>query len=357
MINQGLQISAWTAHLGNHHLFYMAVIDSNGHISFVNSHFFRTFQQIAMPPGDKLFMSLIREDYQSPFLQALSAAAAREDEPMTIAVQMKTGSGRMLSWELRRFDTTNSGLAKFFCLGVDLPTEAGVHPPEKYPAASIAAGKDQQKRLAGSIIRAQHQERARIGRELHDNVNQILTSAQLYAGCLSRESEDFDFIKNKVMETILLAIEEVRSLSHDMVMPDLKGQGLIECVDKLIADLRYNKRLDIAFCHSDRQTIESQDVQLKLTLFRIIQEQTKNILKHSCAKNVEISLHAANDQVRLLVTDNGRGFDPNATTGGLGLSGIRERVELHRGKLTLKTAPGQGCILIVTIPLEVRRII
>jgi len=356
MINQGLQISTWTAGLGNHHPFYMAVIDSDGHISFVNSHFLRTFQQISMQPNGKLLISLIHDDYKDSFLDAIYSSFHAE-QPATITVKMKNGSGKMVNWELRPFEYSSSPKPKIFCLGYDQPAETKKWPGETKKWLADREPKELQKKLADSIIRAQHQERARIGHELHDNVNQILTSAQLYASCLSRENEDFDFVKHKVIETILLAIEEVRALSHDMVLPDLKGRGVIDCLDKLVADLRYNKHFDIDFRYSDRMTIEAQDPQLKLTLFRIIQEQTKNILKHSHAKKIDISLHAGNDQVRLLIADDGRGFDPKTVTYGLGLSGIKERIELYGGKHALHSAPGKGCALIVTIPLKPRRII
>ena len=349
MINQGFSLSTRCEELGQHHPLYMAVIDHEMRLSFVNSHFYRAFQQIAMPGNDRVFRGLIDSQDLELFDGAMHARSETPGETM-IRVRMKHGLGKWVQWHLRPLDNHQSG--KMMCLGYDLPKE---EPAPMIRKADPKAGL--QKHLTESILRAQHEERVRIGHELHDNICQILTSAHLYTACLERDSVDFDFVKGKAMEIILHAVEEVRNLSRDMVLPDFRQKGLICSINDLVDELRYGNHLGIDFQHADLMTIESQDQPLKLMLFRIIQTQLRNILKHSKATRVDISLHAGNDQMRLLIQDDGIGFDPATVKPGLGLSGIYEKVALYGGKVMLNAAPGKGCALIVTIPLELKRIL
>ncbi len=210
----------------------------------------------------------------------------------------------------------------------------------------------QQKSIAESIIQAQQDERARIGNELHDNINQILTCAHLYVATLEREHPDFDMLKKKAMDILLMGIEEIRNLSREMVMHDFQKDGLIGSVSNLVDDVRFSKAFTVQFVHSDINTIEALNPNIRITIFRIIQEQVKNIIKYSHGTNIQISLHCCDLQFRLQIKDDGVGFDPETTKRGLGLSNICERTRLYNGKVILDSAPGRGCSLIVNIPLR-----
>jgi len=212
------------------------------------------------------------------------------------------------------------------------------------------------KKVREASIRAENQERDRIAHELHDNICQILGSMHLYLDCLDRENPDFDFIKQRLSEISSLAIEEIRCLSHNIVSPNLLNNGLIASIQHLVDDIRYTRRFEIGFLYTDLQAIESQGSDLKLTVYRVIQEQIRNICKYSQATHVHISLSGANDHIRLHIGDDGLGFDPQKAGDGLGLSNIVNRARSHHGKARINTAPGKGCELIVTIPLEIRRI-
>ena len=210
----------------------------------------------------------------------------------------------------------------------------------------------QQKSIAESIIQAQQDERARIGNELHDNVNQILTCAHLYIATLGRENPDFEMLKEKAMGFLLMGIEEIRNLSREMVMHDFQNDGLVGSVRNLVDDIRFSKAFTVQFVHSDITIIEALNPNIKITLFRIIQEQVKNIIRYSHGTNIQISLHCCDLQFRLQIKDDGLGFDPETTKRGLGLSNIYERTRLYKGKVILDSAPGRGCSLIVNIPLS-----
>jgi PAS domain S-box-containing protein len=214
----------------------------------------------------------------------------------------------------------------------------------------------QQKGIAEAIIQAQEEERTRIGHELHDNVNQILSTAQLYVSLLDPEKDNFSEIKKKSMETILLGIEEIRILSKEMVIPTLRGDGLLGSINSIVDELHFIDMFNISFTHSKKCDVESLSKNKKITLYRIIQEQVKNIVKYSKAKNVAISLDCINSQLRLLIQDDGVGFDSTNTKRGLGLSNIYERTRLDNGKVILKTSPGYGCSLMINIPIDDKHI-
>ena len=212
----------------------------------------------------------------------------------------------------------------------------------------------QQKRISEAILQAQEQERTNIGHDLHDNVNQILLTAKLYMDMLNKESNAAHQVelRNKIQEFILSAIDEIRKLSRALVTPQLKENGLISCVRNLIENLGLVDLFNIQLNVTNEDRIESLSYNLKISAFRIIQEQIKNSIKHSQAKNIFVSLTANHKQLHLTIEDDGIGFDSRRTRKGIGLSSIHERTRLYNGKADLKTAPGKGCILSISIPFE-----
>jgi len=100
--------------------------------------------------------------------------------------------------------------------------------------------------------------------------------------------------------------------------------------------------------------IEGSDIDedLKLNIYRIIQEQMTNIVKHAEASHVTISLEADSDMVTLVITDDGKGFDLSTTKAGIGISNIMNRVESFNGKINIETLPGKGCVMKIEYPLR-----
>lgn len=207
-----------------------------------------------------------------------------------------------------------------------------------------------QQQIAEAILQAQEQERTRIGHELHDNVNQILFTCKLYLDLVKARDLAEKEIKGKTQEFILLAIEEIRKLSKDLVSPPLQEIGLISCINKLIEQLDVINPFEMQFVFEDKDKIESMDYNIKMTLFRITQEQVKNIIKYSQANNVSLQLSVIQKQVHLLIEDDGIGFDARQARRGIGLSNIYERTNLYNGNVDLKTKPGHGCKIKIVIP-------
>jgi PAS domain S-box-containing protein len=205
-----------------------------------------------------------------------------------------------------------------------------------------------QKEIAESIIDAQEKERTNLGNELHDNVNQILTTARLYLDMMNPSTAEDKDIKDKTKELISMAYDEIRKLSKDLVSPQLKSESIVQIIQELVDEISASGKFKVSFKHQPAIWVSRN---LKTTIFRIVQEQLKNIVRYSEATEVLIDLKSEITGITLSVSDNGKGFDPSSTRNGIGLININERVKLYNGTVNLDSAPGKGCSLQVKIPV------
>ena len=211
---------------------------------------------------------------------------------------------------------------------------------------------NKQKLVAQAVVNAQEKDRAEIGKDLHDNVNQILTTAKLYLElALVEESERLRLIQ-RCAAGISDAINEVRTISRSLVPASIGDLGLIESIQDLSESVRATKKLKVQFSHKG-PIDELLDDKRKLTLFRVVQEQANNVLKHSGAANLFIELGCENQYICLSISDDGIGFDQSTVRArkGNGLSNIISRADLFNGVVKIDTAPGKGCRLVVHIPI------
>ena len=206
-----------------------------------------------------------------------------------------------------------------------------------------------QKELSETVIRVQEKERTRIGHELHDNVNQILSTTKLFVDMLHPSDEQEKLLKEKSVNYLLQAIEEIRKLSKELVVPQLKEKGLMEGIQQLISDIHISTKVKVNFKHDLEADLLSPGI--RVTLFRIVQEQLKNVLRHSQASEVDIILQLRGEEAQLSVRDNGVGFDASIVSRGIGLSNIHERTRFYGGTVNVDSAPGRGCLLEVRIPV------
>jgi two-component system sensor histidine kinase UhpB len=209
----------------------------------------------------------------------------------------------------------------------------------------------QQKLITHTSIQVQEREREQIGKELHDNINQILAATKLYLDIAMKESgeEEVTDILRKSHKNLQSAMEEIRQLSQSLVAPSLGGITLDHALSRLIENLplasSLNMRLDTSGYAGD---VADEDI--KLTCYRIVQVQLNNIIKHAHAKDAVIELKKG-DYLQLTIRDNGIGFSPGKNTAGIGLRNIRNRVGFYNGEVAVQSQPGKGCTLTVTIPL------
>ena len=204
----------------------------------------------------------------------------------------------------------------------------------------------EQKKITRAVIIAQEQERNYIGRELHDNINQLLAGTKLYLGMAAKNTQNIKETITYCIQLIDNSIEEIRLLSSRHVTP-LKNVNLEKLIENLIDNL--NKATSIKTVLVYKITNRLND-DLKLNIYRIIQEQTNNIIKHSAAQNVTITIEELNNMINMKVTDDGKGFDITKERGGIGISNIINRVETFNGKFKIESSVGNGCKIWISLP-------
>ncbi len=212
---------------------------------------------------------------------------------------------------------------------------------------------NKEKLIAQAVIDAQEKERAEIGKELHDNVNQILSTAKLYLELAKTDVKQKDELIKRSADNIFNAINEIRNISKALVPPSVKDLGLIDSVKDLVESLRMTGALQVKFLYKgDLEKIISD--KQKLMLFRIIQEQVNNVLKHAEASELSIEIKIHEKSITLSITDNGKGFrlENVKFKKGVGLSNIESRAHLFNGKVTISSSPGNGCKLFIQVPIQ-----
>jgi PAS domain S-box-containing protein len=209
----------------------------------------------------------------------------------------------------------------------------------------------EQKRITRAVIKGQEEERNKIGQEMHDNVNQILASSNMYLRTFLNDPDGTEIRKELIEESsrmIGVAIEEIRMLSRNQITPQVK-LGLRELIQLLADCLHENSSIQARFDY--QLTDLSIDDDLKLNIYRIIQEQISNILKYARASAVDICLRSENGFLQVYIKDNGQGFDTMQKRNGIGITNIINRVDSFNGKFCLESSPGNGCKLDIRIPV------
>ncbi len=210
------------------------------------------------------------------------------------------------------------------------------------------------RRALRRAVELQEEERKRLVRELHDEVGQALTSILISLKTL-QEAEDFDLVKKRLSDLralTALTIEELRRLSMDLRPSALDNLGLVPALRWFVQQSAERSGLDITFLGPE--TYERLGPEAELTLYRIAQEGLTNAIRHGKARKIVVFLERDLDLavVRLTITDDGAGFNVTASDRGLGLVGIRERVELLNGYFNIETTPGAGTQLWIEIPMK-----
>jgi len=207
-----------------------------------------------------------------------------------------------------------------------------------------------QREITNAILTAQENERADIGRDLHDNLNQMLAVIKMYLKMALTNEGSREMYLNKSYGLVAKVIDEIRRIAKNLVVPGMHIIGLFENIKILIADLAKINPLKIEF-KSDNIGQGELNEKMQLSIFRIIQEQINNILKHSSASHVVINLIGHGDEIMLLITDNGQGCDLLKEKSGVGIINIKSRAELYRGTVAIVSEPGKGFELKVIMQL------
>jgi two-component system sensor histidine kinase UhpB len=203
------------------------------------------------------------------------------------------------------------------------------------------------------LMRAQEDERMRIAGELHDGVLQQLTSFTLRMGTaivkLPSDSETKTRIKQLQKELMQMGTE-IRHLSHELHPAVLQEAGLPAALSSYCAEFSKVRSIPVT-CEAEERAAELSPG-AALCLYRIAQETLGNVAKHSKAKRAEVRLSRSNGNVCLSVSDDGVGFNADATSGGLGLINMSERMHLLNGTFECHSEPGRGTRVRVTVPFR-----
>jgi PAS domain S-box-containing protein len=205
------------------------------------------------------------------------------------------------------------------------------------------------------LIDAQEQERTRIARELHDDINQRLALLAIEIDRSKQNppdtAEDVGQLLNAIWEHIVAVSTEVQLISHQLHSSQLEYLGVIAAMNSFCSEFAERQKVEVDFTHDDIPTAVSHDV--SLCLVRVLQEALHNAVKHSNVRHFEVGLSCSENQLHLMVSDRGKGFDLETAInkGGLGLINMRERVRLVNGTIVIESKPMGGTTIHVRVPL------
>jgi signal transduction histidine kinase len=198
----------------------------------------------------------------------------------------------------------------------------------------------QEERLA-SIIEGQEQERSRIAKELHDGIVQDLTVLKLQ---FSNANLD-----NKLSENLDKITKEVREISYQMMPVTLRELGLINALEELFHRSFSKNGMAYEFEYFNYEVRLSEKIEV--SVYRICQELINNVLKHAGANRVSVILRKTEKQLALIFEDNGKGFNPEISKQGIGLSSLNSRIEFLNGNIEIDSSEQKGTTAFIRIPL------
>ena len=207
------------------------------------------------------------------------------------------------------------------------------------------------RKLVQAAFDVQERERAELGHALHDNINQILTATKLLLHAALHDPAIKDEMLELCVENVSKAIDETRKLCRSLVTPALNELSLMESIRDLADTFQLTNPLRINLVMSpDCDALLNKRQQI--ALYRIVQEQLINIIRHAGASRVQIALEQNGNGIHLEITDNGVGFDIHTKRGGIGFSNMQSRAELLNGRLEVVSEPGKGCKVTIDLPME-----
>jgi PAS domain S-box-containing protein len=214
---------------------------------------------------------------------------------------------------------------------------------------------EDRRKLLQQLLELSDHDRELIACDIHDGVIQDMTGALMHLEAARRavqsgKPEAVEQLKS-IMQMLRDGISEARRLIDGVRPPDLDRLGLVGAMESLIERTKATKKIDIRFEH----VVSGQRLpeQAETALYRIVQESLNNVWQHSRSPRASVRLIHNDRMVRLSVRDWGAGFDPaRVDNSRFGLLGIRQRARLLGGTVTIRSAPGKGCTVRVTLPLD-----
>jgi two-component system, NarL family, sensor histidine kinase UhpB len=210
--------------------------------------------------------------------------------------------------------------------------------------------KQQLKLKKEQIEEAKIEERSCIGKELHDNVNQLLAASKMYVEMAKKDEDHREMYLSRSSEYTLTAIDEIKKLTKRLTTHTINSIGLSDSINKIVHDIMEVSPLKI-FCSMENFKEDRVNNHFKTDVFRIVQEELNNILAHANATNVTIGVVESNESIILYISDNGVGCNLTKKRKGIGMDNIKSRAMTYNGTAEFISETGKGSSLTVTFPM------
>jgi PAS domain S-box-containing protein len=339
------------AHIGN----WDIDLVKNHHIWSDEVYKIYELDDLETQPSVELFLSFIcRDDREMVSIILKRALRDFRESKIEFRFETKLGQKKYGYIEWRFGYEGNNYPVRLFGILKDITEQKITEQKSRLLEAQIREQKIQeQKNISRAIIKAQDQQRNRIAQELHDNINQILFGARFHLGIAGRKNPVISELIQQPTALISTAMEEIHLLCQKLVAP-LKFIQLEEMIQDLIHKQNEQNEQNENQLKIDFEYLVTAEVpdDLKLNIYRIIQELLSNILKHAKAKKVTIIIAIKAGSIRITVEDDGMGYDVNSKRRGLGISNIIDRVVTFNGKVKLQSEVGEGSKTEISIPYQ-----
>jgi signal transduction histidine kinase len=205
--------------------------------------------------------------------------------------------------------------------------------------------------MTRKLVEAQEKERARIARELHDDINQRLAMLALELEQLQDNPVEVGSRLQELRKQTTEIPNDVQALSHELHSSKLAYLGVVAGIKSWCREFGERQRMEVEF-RSD--VLSVLPLEVGVCLFRVLQEAVHNAVKYSGTKRVEVQLAEHSNEVHLVARDSGKGFDIEAASQGrgLGLASMQERVRLMSGTISIESKPMGGTTINVRVPVE-----
>jgi PAS domain S-box-containing protein len=331
--------------------FYVLLVDADHYILEANS---AVQTQLGVKREDILgkYCPLVIHGLKHPFPGCPLEEAAEENRAIEREL-FDSKSGRWLRSAIYPTRALTRNGKKIFLHMVTDITE------RKRAEEQLRIAHKQLRSLSAHLESVMEEEKRKIARDLHDETSQVLASlsAHLEAaiGTLPAEADKTRAILRKAQTLSVMVLDELHKLIYELRPSLLDELGLVAAIGSLIDS--HLKAAGVKVRFRATGAVKRLPASLEIALFRVIQEAFNNIVKHAHADNTHIVMHFKKDSVTIRIKDDGVGFDVQEAISsknrphGLGLLGMRERIELMNGSLVIDSSPGHGTKITIEIPL------
>ena len=228
----------------------------------------------------------------------------------------------------------------------------------KKAQAALRDSQQELQTLAGRLISSQEEELSRLSREFHDDYAQRLAAVAIETGTLELQATGIEApVRDRIghiKEQLINLSDDIHALSRELHPAILKDLGMERAVRSLCLNFSDRESLPVT-CHIN-ELPDDIPLDTALCIYRVIQEGLRNIAKHAHARHVDIFLKRSAHHLLATIEDDGAGFEPKCArhTPGIGLASMRERVQYVQGEFTIQSAPGQGTVIDLSVPLPRR---